>query len=164
MIPIGSYDYDSLIGSYLAQDRQRAKTAGNRLWYENNVLYSYNTILSILNTHKDKKVLLINKSLINYSQTTTRHINKLIEKSKYPTFIVKFSRDDVEKLHSLIDTANDTFEKMKRARSRKSIYAKQFIQEINKAADFAKLFKIKNKNTLDEMAPKFFIALACTED
>jgi len=164
MMQIGSYDYDNLIESYLVQDKQRAKTAGNRLWYEGNLLYSYNTILSILHTHKDKKVLLINKSLVKYSQTTTRHMNILIEKSKYPTFIVKFSRDDVEKLHSLIDTANDTFEKMKRARSRKSIYAKQFIQEVDKAIDFAELFEIKNKNALDEMAPKFFIALAYMED
>ena len=164
MIRIGSYDYDNLIESYLAQDRKKAKTAGNRLWYENNVLYSYNTILSILHTHKDKKILLINKSLVNYSQTTTKHMNRLIEKSKYPTFIVKFSRDNVEKLYSLIDTANDTFEKMKRARSKKSIYAKQFIQEVGKAADFAELFGIKNKKKLDNMAPKFFIALAYMED
>jgi len=159
-VAIGAYDYSGLIKSYLAQDRKQARTAGGRLSYIGKSIYSYQTTLGALITHKNQTILLVNRKLIGRSNTTTRQMHLLLNYSSYPTFIVAPSSNQEYQLHSLIDTATNTFNKMQRARSRKPMLATQFLNEFRKATEFAELFDLQNDEQLEQLLSKQFIALA----
>ena len=80
MTNIGSYDYDGLCKSYLAQDRPSAKTAQNRMSYSGVYLYSYNSVLAKLDT--ERKILYIDSDIAHYSNTSSDHANKLRAEAK----------------------------------------------------------------------------------
>lgn len=89
LIPIGAYNYEELIKSYLAQDRTFAKTAGNRLSYSGKYLYSYNSVLARI-SDTIPSVLYIDKHISTYSKTSRKHANTLISvvSSNWNIFII----------------------------------------------------------------------------
>lgn len=142
MISIGPYDYDNLIRSYLAQDRPKAATAGDRMSYSGTALYSYSSKLAVIHNHSEQ-ILFINKDLSSYSVTTTKQINKLYGFiGSWSTFTVSFDKSPNDNLAEYWQDINELIGKHNRARTAKGTHRHSIHSTINKAKAYAPLFNL----------------------
>jgi len=156
MTNIGNYDYQGLCQSFIKQDRPKAKTAENRLSYEGNTLYSYDSILAVLDTKEN--VLLIDSNIASYSNTSSKHSSKLYD--AVPKAIKIFS---VYNIHSIEDSVNaylnniDTLlDNHKRARKRGAVYADMIIGTYKILIEYMNYKKVDKRTKLYKLHNKVF--------
>lgn len=139
MIKIGFYDYEGLIKSYLAQDRPSAKTADNRMSYNQHRLSSYNSTLAIIGTSRPS-TLYIDKAISNYSNTTKKQTRKLLyiaAEQNWTVFIVNINRSQEFNLLVLWEEITNLIGKHNRSRKHKPTIKQSIHEAISTAQHFA---------------------------
>jgi len=117
---IGRYDYEGLIQAFLRQSQIAGNTAGDRMSFHGQTLYSYSSILAELRTMPNgDTVLFIDKYISNYSSTTSRHTSKLRSINWFPTRDWSLDESYEQNLKEILDEIDDLLIKYKRARSNK---------------------------------------------
>lgn len=142
MISIGPYDYDNLIRSYLVQDRPSATTAGDRMSYSGNTLYSYSSKLAVIHD-RSELILFIDKDLVGYSVTTSKQISRLYKFiNSWSTFVISFSQSPVDNLTEYWKDVNTLIGKYNRARTNGDMYKHQLHSIIDEAIVYAKMYDL----------------------
>lgn len=117
---IGSYDYAGLIQTFLRQSQIEGSTAGDRMSFYGDRLYSYSSILAQLRTIPNgDTVLFIDKHISNYSPTTSRHTSKLRSINWFPVRMWNLSESYEQNLTEILDEIDELLIKHKRARTNK---------------------------------------------
>lgn len=143
LIPIGSYDYEGLCKSFLAQDRPSAKTAGDRMSYFGPKLYSYASILARI-SHKLPSTLYIDKHISTYSNTSRKHTNKLTSEtpSYWNVFTIDFDLSMADNLTEYWEEVEYLITRYRRARILKPRIKQQIHTLIHTTKHFAELHKL----------------------
>ena len=138
MIKIGQYDYEGLIESYLAQDKQSATTADNRMSYKGIKLFSYNSNLAVINENVPS-TLYINKFTSTYSVTSVRHTRKLVAKAlpNWTMFTIDFDLTTTENLYIYWNDIELLITRYKRARTTKASIKQSIHEAVSNAQHFA---------------------------
>jgi len=158
MTSIGQYDYEGLIKSYLAQDRNSAKTAQNRMSYNYKALYSYKSKLAEIFNVKNK-ILLIDKEISIYSKTTIKQTHKLSKIAKnlnWQIFTIDFDIPVEDNLNIYWERIEKLILKHKRSRKYKDLLQIKIKQTIQTAQNYAKIFNL-DPNIPDIIIRKLFI-------
>lgn len=117
---IGQYDYIGLIQAFLYQSQASGSTAGDRMSFYENRLYSYSSILAELRTiPSGETVLFIDKYISNYSPTTSRHTSKLLSINCFPTRLWDLESGYETNLSEILNEIDELLVKHKRARVNK---------------------------------------------
>ena len=155
--PYGPYDYSGLISCYLNQSLPSGSTAGNRLSFSKDRLYSYDSLLAKLDTH-----LYIDKEISKYSQTTSKQVRILESAGRYRNLEIFFT----DLLFSLEVNLEDYWEEAQeyidryiKARSRKPIIAEELRRHIQHTIQFAELHNLSTTIPDDVMKQMFVYKL-----
>ncbi len=139
MIKIGQYDYEGLINSYLAQDRPLASTADNRMSYNGNKLYSYNSLLAQI-SDTQPNILYINKFTANYSKTSIKQTHKLKKEAlSWNIFVIDLDITFTDNLQFYWEDIELLIKRYKRARTFKPKIKQELHKLINTTQHFAEL-------------------------
>jgi hypothetical protein len=139
MLKIGHYDYEGLIESYLAQDKQSATTADNRMSYKGIKLFSYNSKLALISNSK-LSTLYIDKTTAKYSKTSQRQTCKLLyvaAEQNWVVFIVNIDRSRESNLEQFWNEIEPLITRYKRARTRKPFIKQSIHEAVSNAQHFA---------------------------
>ena len=143
LIPIGSYDYKGLCKSFLAQDRNNAKTAGDRMSYFGTNLYSYSSTLARISDTLPS-ILYIDKHISTYSATSRKHANFLTLAADYNwnIFIIDLDLPVANNLSEYWTEVEYLITRYRRARTLKPRIKQQIHTLIHTTKHFAKLHKL----------------------
>ena len=143
LIPIGSYDYKGLCKSFLAQDRNNAKTAGDRMSYFGTNLYSYSSTLARISDTLPS-ILYIDKHISTYSPTSRKHANFLTLAADYNwnIFIIDLDLPVANNLSEYWTEVEYLITRYRRARTLKPRIKQQIHTLIHTTKHFAKLHKL----------------------
>lgn len=123
---IGSYDYAGLIQAFLYQTQYTGSTAGDRLSFSDRKLYSYSSVLAELRTTStNHTVLFINKSVMNYSNTTKRQVRILKSLNPLPIREWYFRMSNTDNLIDIMIEIDMLIKKYTKARVNKQLYKEQ---------------------------------------
>ena len=139
-----SYNYEGLCKQYIKYNlhnkgKSHKNTAGKRMSYRMDRLYSYNSILCIYTKIKGKKIFFIDNNIASYSNTSAKH--KRILKSelkeqnnqKKHFYYMEVKQIDSTKnmIKSKYNTITELIQRHNRARSNKQIIKNIIKDEYN---------------------------------
>ena len=154
---IGSYDYHGLVRSYIAQDRPSASTAGDRMSYSGTKLYSYNSVLAIMDK-LSQHILYIDRHISAYSNTSIKHTMELLDAvpSHWKVFIIDLNLTAEENLLEYWKSIDKRITDHTRSRKYKHIIKQSIHDEIRTAQLFAELHKL-DQTIPEELMRKLFV-------
>jgi hypothetical protein len=113
-----SYNYIRTINEYLEQKKKKGTTAGGRMSFSNDVLYSYDSVLAIID--KKNNILLIDNSISNISNTSRKHARILLSENmghEYSVLAIAYINNYRESARILGDNIEHCIQKANRART-----------------------------------------------
>lgn len=134
-----SYNYNELIEAFLSCKYSHGTTANDRLSFTGNKLYSYSSLLAVLDAEKD--TLLVDSRIASYSVTSKKHAGILSNAHKGKIFWIDlYNPNEVQwgRLDNLLKEHS-------RARSRKPNIAKLVIREYNECMQYMDYIKVDRR-------------------
>ena len=122
---IGRYDYEGLIKAFLYRHQPSGSTAGDRMSFSGNTLYSYSSVLAELGTYpkSQRTVLFIDRDIAKCSVTTAKQTNLLLRLNSHPVQYWHINQSTEYNLLAIMERIDELLLKHKRARSNKPYIA-----------------------------------------
>lgn len=143
---IGPYDYDGLLRAFLYQHEPSGSTAGGRMSFSGNTLYSYSSVLARLGTYpkSQQTVLFIDNRISGYSITTAKQTARMRRINSHPEQFWDLDKSVEQNLLYLINNIEVLLVKHKRARSNKPFIAADIL------AKHANLIRLLDEYSIDK--------------
>lgn len=154
---IGQYDYYDLCDAFINQLYIKGKTAQGRMSFNGTKLYSYNSLLAILDTNTN--TLLVDYEVAKYSNTSKRHFNVCYDSvPNYTVFQINLNLTSSQNLTLYLERLNIIFIQYHRARKvkYKNLHKIRLLALYNEAQSYIKYTNLDKRTKPYKQFKQFF--------
>ena len=153
-----SYDYRGLIYNYLTQSTNSGDTAGGRMSFKGNTLYSYK---SKLFQRVGPNIYILDVAISKYSVTTAKHTMRILRAMPSNTVIYRTYIDNAP-ISNVINYVSDIkylISKFTRARSTKFQWQKHIHKSYAELQSYIEFYKLDKRTTAYRQFKQLFVIM-----